>query len=184
MNESVEPPATGLENKKSWRPLVLVISLATGALTFVGSVLFLFIGAGMYGSPLAGDVWFNTTLFLIVLFGPMAVLPCALVEKWWPTWGGVALCNLSIPVVFLLILNNMREWGFATYDAATGTLCLAIPMFILGTLLWHSQTTHEKWAKIVWRTQLMMLAGFLLSFAGAIAVDELQLFQHPQPAEP
>ena len=66
-----------------------------GIITFVGGVLWIFVGAGIYGSPLSGlfsssdnpDANWGTWILCVVVAGPLAVLPCALLERQRRHWG-------------------------------------------------------------------------------------------------
>ena len=160
------------------RKPILVWALITGTLAVLGASLFAVAGAGIYGSPFAGDSYFNATLLLVLLCGPAAVLPCTLFDMWKPGYGGIVLCGLSVIEVLVITLNNIREWGFAVYDAALGSLCLAVPMFALGTLIFFSGKPHVPWLKWAWWIEVLLAAsvtGYFLWHVGADGVDALFL---------
>ena len=51
------------------RRTILILALVVGILAICGSALFAIAGAGMYGSPFAGDTYFNVTLLIVLLIG-------------------------------------------------------------------------------------------------------------------
>ncbi len=158
------------------RKQIFVVSLITGVLALLGTGLFVVAGAGIYGSPFAGDSYFNTTLLLVLLCGPFAVLPCTLFDGQKPGYGGIVLCGLAVVEVAMITLNNVREWGFAVHDAALGSLCLGFPMFVIGTLLITSSKPHASWLNWVWWIELLLAAlaaGYFLWQVGADGIGIL-----------
>ena len=153
------------------RKLIFVFSAIVSTLALLGAILFSVAGAGIFGSPFAGDSYFNATLLLVLLFGPVAALPCTVFDWWKPGVGGVLLCVLALFEVFLIVLNNIREWGFAVHDAALGSLCLALPMFILGTMLFFSSSLHVAWVDWVWRIMLLLVATVTMFFMWRVGAD-------------
>ncbi len=158
------------------RKRILVASLIAGILALLGAALFAVAGAGIYGSPFAGDSYFNATLLLVLLWGPFAILPCTLLDWRKPGYGGIVLCGCAVIEVGVITLNNLREWGFAVHDAALGSMCLGFPMFVMGTFLFASSRSHASWLRWVWRIECLLAAlatGFFLWQVGADGIDFL-----------
>ncbi len=160
------------------RKAILTFSVIIGTLALLAAGLFAVAGAGIYGSPFAGDTYFNATILLVLLFGPVAVLPCTLFDWWKPGYGGIVLCGLAILEVVVIALNNLREWGFAVHDAALGSLCLAFPMFVIGTLLFFSGKTHVSWLNWVWRFQVFFAATVAAYFVWQVGADGVGALIH------
>lgn len=133
--------AVGVESKldtSRYRRAILVASFGLGIISMLGAVLFLVAGAGMYGSPFMGDVRSNVSLFAVVFFGPLAILPCSVIETRAPTFGAALLCASTLGCTLAAILYSNGESGFLVYNVATVMLSLSFPIFLLGSLLWHS----------------------------------------------
>jgi len=153
------------------RKPIVVISLITGTLAILGSGFFAAVGAGVYGSPFAGDGYFNTTLLFVLLCGPVAVLPCTLVDCWKPGYGGIVLCGLAEIEVLMISLNNIRAWGFAIHDAALGSLCLALPMFAIGSMLFVSGKPQVERLSWLWWMALLLAASVITFFLWHVGAD-------------
>ena len=65
--------------------------------------------------------------------------------------------------VAVIALHNMMEWGFAIHDAAHGSLCLALPMFAIGTLLFFSGMRRGSRVDWLWWI-LLVLAGMVMGY--------------------
>ncbi|HTN74372.1 MAG TPA: hypothetical protein VL096_03965 [Pirellulaceae bacterium] len=137
---------------------VLILAIIVGVLAMIGVVLYSFAGPGMFDWPFQGkESYYYTTLFFVLVCGPCSILPLTLLEIWKPCWGAIGLCSLAIVEVGLIGLNNLRQWGFAEHDAALGSLCLAAPMFLLGSLLLATDAKpHKRFANAWW--WLMLIA--------------------------
>ncbi|MBM4074008.1 MAG: hypothetical protein FJ271_34620, partial [Planctomycetes bacterium] len=88
----------------AYRWLVRIV-IVLGAITFVLSGLWLVGGAGMFGSPVAGAFKMNRLgfpnywqfwIFWVVIAGPIALLPCALLERFFPRIGASAMIVAAI----------------------------------------------------------------------------------------
>lgn len=155
------------------RQSILVVSILCGILAALAAGLFAVVGAGMYGSPFQGDTYFNSTLFWVLILGPLAVLPCAIVDYFKSGCGGLLLCGFAIVDVIVIVLNNIRQWGFAIHDAGLGTLCLAFPMFVIGTLLFFSSGRRDGRLKWIWRIELALATGPAVYFSWHVGRDGL-----------
>lgn len=153
------------------RRVVTICSLFLGTTGFVIGGLFAVAGAGMYGSPFQGGSYFNNTLMLILVFGPFAILPCAIFDIWKPGLGGLALCASSIIDVVVIILNNWTEYGFSVYNSAGASTFVALPIFVVGSLLYYSSQSTRAWNIWIWRGLLALLVIAFLFFAWKIAPD-------------
>lgn len=67
------------------RKPILVVSLISGALALLGAGLFTVAGAMIYGS-FARVIYSDATLLLVLLCGPVSVLPCTLLNCWKLRW--------------------------------------------------------------------------------------------------
>ena len=150
---------------------ILIASLVTGTLALLGASLFAVAGAGIYGSPFAGNFDENVTLLLVLLCGPVAILPCTLLDWWKAAYGGIVLCVLAIIEVGVISLYNDREWGFAMHDAALGSLVLALPMFAIGTLLFFSGQPRAAWLNWLWWIALIVVAIVMCYFLWWVGAD-------------
>lgn len=160
------------------RKVILTFSVIIGTIVLLGAGLFAVAGAGIYGSPFAGDTYFNATLLLVLLLGPVAVLPCTLFDWWKPGYGGIILCTLAIFEVVVVVLNNLRERGFAVHDAALGSLCLAFPIFVIGTLLFFSGKTHVSCLEWAWRFEVLLAATVGAYFVWHVGADGVGALLH------
>ncbi len=153
------------EIESKFRTYSLRVMLCIGGLTLIGSLLFAWIGAGMYGSPFSGESSSVESLLLlaILVLGPAAILPCTLIEKFFPERGGIALCLCSILILPVLFAYNVREWGIAYYDIATGVVYLAVPNSLLG--FWLLSTNADLSRASVAVRRLCLITGILLVFA-------------------
>lgn len=141
------------------RTRVLWVSTIAGVLAAIAASLFAVAGAGIYGTPFAGNRYFNAALFLVLLFGPFAILPCTLLAIWKARWGGIILCTSAIAETVSILLLNQREWGFAIHDAAIAFCVIALPVFVLGSLLFRSDDSADsKWKMHLWRLELAVMA--------------------------
>lgn len=162
--------SVGVESKsdaRRYRQAILVTSFGLGIISMLGAVLFLVTGAGTYGSPLAGDIRFNLSLLAVVLFGPLAILLCSVVETRAPTLGAAILCASTLGGTLAAIVNNYGESGFLVYNVATVMLSISLPIFLLGSLLWHSgklATSKPASVRLWWGLFAVLIAmfGFLL----------------------
>lgn len=151
------------------RQILLAVSTLIGVFALLGAGWFTVAGAGMFGSPFAGDTYFNATLMLVLICGPLTILPCTLLEMLKPRWGGMLLCSLSLAEAGVLVLNNCYQWGFAIHNAALGSLCLAAPMFLLGFLFLGSTPSKDRWSPMIWwgeTTVAAVVAAFFLVMVG------------------
>ena len=160
------------------RRTILILAFVVGILTICGSALFAIAGAGIYGSPFAGDTYFDITLLMVLLFGPVAILPCTILDYWKQGCGGAILCGLSIIEAVLIILNNIRQWGFAIHDAALGSFLLALPMFAIGTLLIFSSSSHRRGLNWIWRVEVLFAVVVGAYFSWHVGADGASALFH------
>jgi drug/metabolite transporter (DMT)-like permease len=153
------------------RHLIVILATVIGVLGILGSALFTVAGAGMYGSPFAGDTYFNLTLLLVLLCGPVAILPCTILDRHKPGLGGLALCGFAIVAVVPITLNNIRQWGFAIQDAGVASFCLAFPMFTIGSMLLFSSPPQRSELKWIWRVELLILSAIAVCYSWLLRDD-------------
>lgn len=144
MSESSETTATN-EYPKSYRRLVWIY-FGLGVVTFLGGILWLIGGAGIFGSPVSGafgvdaltgyaNYWAFWMLWAVVA-GPIAFLPCMILEWRRPRWGALALIVAACFVAECGIRASRMYWGFADEDALIVIGCIAVPMYLMaGSLL-------------------------------------------------
>ena len=166
----------------TFRRRVLVSSTVFGTLGLATTAFVMIFVVGRFGSPMRllyspfeGD-WDGSRSLLMLLCGPVAVLPCVLFDMWKPSLGGITLCSLSLAEVGFIVLYNQRQWGFAVHDAALWSLCLAFPTFVIGTLLFFSGKPHVSWLNWVWWIALLLAVsatGYFLWHVGADGVNAL-----------
>jgi hypothetical protein len=155
------------------RQWILVASGVCGILALVGAGLFVVAGAGWAGSPFQGGTYFNVTLFLVIILGPVAVLPCTILDYFKSGLGGLLLCGFAIADVIAIVLNNTRDWGFAIHDAGLGALCLAFPAFVIGTLLFFFSGRCDGRLKSIWQIELALAAVPAVYFSWHVGPDGL-----------
>ena len=138
---------------------------------FLGGGLWLIGGAGMYGSPVSGAYTVNTLtglpkywefwIFWVVAVGPMGLLPCTLLENFFPRVGAIAMMAAAIFVAEAGILSGRGSdyWGYRCDDALIVMGCIAAPIMALGLVLLAVQTPRFPWRKAI--IALLMLAVFL-----------------------
>jgi hypothetical protein len=136
MKSEAKPPA-------AYRWLVR-IAIALGAITFAGGILWLWGGALMYGSPitgafsgrLIGNYW-EFWILWVVIAGPIALLPYALLERYFPRLGAIAMIVAAIFVAEAGIRSGRNYWGYAGGDALVVIVLITTPILLLGlSLLW------------------------------------------------
>lgn len=173
MNHQIETPLRSTFRRR----ICLVLSLIVGALALAGTIWFAIAGAGFYGSPLtAGEPYSNWMLVLVLLCGPALILPCVLLELWRPNWGGFVLTILALCELGMIILYNVRQWGFAIHDAGLGAACLALPMFILGSLLLFTSPIRHRMLITVWFCEFIAgatIGAYLTWQVGRDGLDSL-----------
>ena len=160
------------------RRTILILAFVVGILAICGSALFAIAGAGIYGSPFAGDNYFNVTLLIVLLIGPVAILPCTILDYLKPGCGGSILCGLSIIEVVSIVLNNIRQWGFAIHDAALASFSLALPMFAIGTMLIFSSSSHRKELNWIWRVEVLFAVVVAAYFSWHVGADGVSALFH------
>ncbi len=153
------------------RKPVLIFSVFFGSLALAGAVFFAVAGAGIYGSPFAGDAYFNFTLLLVLLCGPVMILPCTILDSFRPGVGGFTLCGMAVVEIVVIALNNIQQWGFAVHAAALGSLCLALPMFVIGTALFLSVNQQVSRLNWLWRLELLLVAAAAGVFSWQVGAD-------------
>ena len=154
-----------------WRHRLLVASTLFGVLAALGAGVFAMFGAGIYGSSFGGGVHHNLTLLLVLLCGPLAVLPCVLMDRRIPGWGGIALCSMSLVEVGIVASYSVRSWGFAIHDAALGSLVLAAPMFLVGSLFLSSSPCKYKTMERVWWGHMAIATAICAYFVWMVGRD-------------
>ncbi len=129
----------------------------------------------MYGSPFAAEeLFFNATLFFVLLLGPVAILPCTIVDYFRAGVGGLLMCTLAILDVIAIVLNNCAQWGFAIHNAGLVTFCLALPMFAMGSLLFVSSGWSGAAWRRIWQGECFLATAMALFFSWYVGRDGLQ----------
>ena len=121
------------------------IAIVVGTITFLGGGLWLFAGGGIAGSPVDGafkiegrTLWGNYWQFWIlwvVIAGPMGLLPCALLERFFPRVGAIMMILAAIFVAEAGIRSGRNYWGYSGADALIVIGCIAAPIFLLAVRL-------------------------------------------------
>lgn len=122
------------------------IAMVLGIVGFLGGGLWLVAGGGIFGSPVEGafavdkstgvpNHYWQYWIIWVVLAGPMALLPYALLEKFFPRVGAVAMIIAAIAVAEFGIRSGRNYWGYAGGDALIVIGCLAAPMLLQGVAL-------------------------------------------------
>lgn len=109
-----------------------------GVITFIGGLLWMFAGAGIYGSPLGGlsAPWdrpgakWAFWILLVVICGPLALLPCALLERGWPRAGAIAMAAGAILAAEAGIRASDAAAGFSD-DALIVIGSISVPLLVL-----------------------------------------------------
>jgi hypothetical protein len=128
----------------AYRRLVRIV-IIVGTITFLGGGLWLVAGGGIAGSPVdgafrvenrttGGNYWEFWILWVVVA-GPIALLPCALLERFCPRAGAAAMVVAAIFVAEAGIRSGRNDWGYAGTDALIVIWCIATPMFLLAVSL-------------------------------------------------
>ena len=155
---------------KSWRRFILAFSFFVGVLAFAGAVLWAIAGAGLYGSPVAGINNTDKMLLLLVLMcGPMAVLPSTIVEHRFSNWGGSSLATLSFVPILCVCLSAVQSLdtpaGSLSYATATVWLCVGAPNFALGSSLLLSNAEKSGVLLVVWLIELPLAVILTVYYA-------------------
>jgi len=147
---------------------------------FLGGGLWLIAGAGMYGSPVSGAHKVNALtglpnywefwIFWVVAVGPMGLLPCTLLENFFPRVGAIAMMAAAIFVAEAGILSGRGSdgWGYRCDDALIVMGCIAAPIMVLGVALLALRTPRFRWRSA--KTTLLVLAVFL---CGHLVVEKI-----------
>jgi hypothetical protein len=150
----------------AYRWLVRIV-IVLGAITFVLSGLWLWAGAGIFGSPLEGafknneltgfpNYWEFWT-FWVVMAGPIALLPCALLERFFPRIGASAMIVAAIVVAETGIRSGGDPSGYAGIDALIVIGCITTPILLLGLALLALRARRIRWQAVVGAIFLMIL---------------------------
>lgn len=159
---------------KSYRRLVWIY-LGLGVVCFIGGVLWLIGGAGIFGSPVSGafsvdeltgyaNYWAFWMMWVVVA-GPIALLPCMILEWWRPRVGAVALMGAALFVSEAGIRASRMYWGFSDEDALIVIGCIATPMYLIAASLLIGSFSKTG-------TRRVVVAGLVILtilFGGAIA---------------
>jgi len=86
------------------RNVILGIAISLGVLQFLGSILWMHGGAGIYGSPLTGDPSWSRLVNGFLLAGPMSLLPASISAIGRPRLAGVWLVITAIVAAWLAVL--------------------------------------------------------------------------------
>ena|SRR6478752_10343878 len=107
-----------------------IACLVFGVAVSLGAALWCVGGAGMFGSPLAGEsdrelahVW----AFLVI--GPFSALPAAIVSLWKPRWGAIWLIAGGI------VSGALAIPYFSTDAGVVPLVLVPLPMLLLGMWL-------------------------------------------------
>jgi hypothetical protein len=121
------------------------ILICIGIVTCSGGVLWLFGGAGIYGSPVAGSFHVDALtgypnywafwMMWVVIAGPISLLPCAYLEWRFPRVGAVAMIISAIFVAESGIRASRMYWGFSDDDALIVIFCISTPLLLFAASL-------------------------------------------------
>jgi hypothetical protein len=159
MNADSIPPT-------AYRWLVRFV-IVLGTITFLGGVLWLVAGAGIFGSPVDGAFkieattgfpnYFQFWILWVVIAGPIALLPCALLERFFPRVGAAAMIVAAIIVAEAGIRSGRNYWGYAGVDALIVVGCIAAPILLLAVSLLALGTRRIRWQAVSIAIFLMIL---------------------------
>ncbi len=155
------------------RPWILAASSLFGILATAVTGWLCIFGAGWAGSPFQGDHYFNLTLFLVLVLGPLVILPCTILDCVKPAYGGLLLCGFALADVIAIVLNSQCEWGFAIHYAGLFALCVPFPAFVIGTLLFFSSGRCDAVRKTIWRVELVLALAPAIYFSWYVGLDGL-----------
>ena len=113
--------------------------------TSMGGALWLIGGAGIHGSPVGGAFYIDPLtgyqnywpfwMMVVVTAGPIALLPCILLERLRPHSGAVAMIITGFLVAEAGIRASRMYWGFADADAQLIIACISAPTLLSGLAL-------------------------------------------------
>ncbi|KLU05749.1 hypothetical protein RISK_002381 [Rhodopirellula islandica] len=102
-------------------------------------------GAGIYGSPISANAFqadhngytdhWSFWMIVVVMAGPNALFPAALLERFRPGDGAIALLVASIVVAEAGIQSSKAFWGFADDNAQIVIGCIALPILLFAATL-------------------------------------------------
>jgi hypothetical protein len=146
---------------------LLRIIIVLGTITFLGGGLWLAAGAGIYGSPVAGAFGIERTtgfpnywefwILWVVIAGPIALLPCALLERFFPRIGAAAMIVAAIFVAEAGIRSGRNYWGYAGIDALIVIGCITTPILLMAVSLLALGASRIRWQAVVGAILLMIL---------------------------
>jgi hypothetical protein len=129
--------AVGARGRDAYNRLLDIVT-CLGVITFIGGVLWMFAGAGIYGSPLAGlfTRWepLRFWTFLPVVVGSLTLLPCALLERRWPHAGAIALAATAVLTAEAGIRASYAWDGFSD-DGLILIGCISVPQLVIAGAL-------------------------------------------------
>ncbi len=142
----------------AYRRLVRFV-IFLGTITFVSGCFWLWLGAGIYGSPVAGAFevdkltgysnYYQFWILWVAVAGPIALLPCALLERFLPPVGALAMIIASLFVAEAGIRASRMYWGFSTADAQIVIGCISIPMMLLAASLLMLRARRIRWQTVI-----------------------------------
>jgi len=172
----------------AYRWLVRIV-IVLGAITFVLSGLWLVGGAGMFGSPVGGAFEMNSLgfpnywefwIFWVVIAGPIALLPCALLERFFPRIGASAMIVAAIFVAEAGIRSGRNYWGYAGIDALIVIGCITAPLLLLAVSLLALGARRIRWQAVIAALFVMILLAVGL---GVRYMEEREYWNDNCPAK-
>ncbi len=119
-----------------------------GAVQAMGAAFWCLVGAGIYGSPLAGLRGLELAQVLgVLLIGPLSALPAAIVVLWRPRWGAAWLIASGLSYGALACAHILPPYGALALGTGAHILPLVLvsfPMLVVGLwLIWQSTKTSR-----------------------------------------
>lgn len=148
---------TEIPHSMAYRRLVQ-ISIIFGTITLIGGGLWVYGGAGLYGSPVTGSLqvdpltgftnYWNYWILWVVIAGPVALLPCALLERFFPRVGSVAMVVAALFVAEAGIRSGRSFWGYAGTDVLIVLGFITTPMLLLAVSLIALGSSQIRWKAV------------------------------------
>lgn len=125
------------------------------------------------GATLLAGLGLDLAIAKFLLAASVAVFACVEVDRWKPGWGGISLCGLAFILDFTACYISIHKtFGFDVYVGGLISLCLGVPLFAIGTLLFFSAQRPRSWLDQVWWYLFVMAIGvgglFIFFTSGSI----------------
>ena len=110
--------------------------------------------------------YFEFWILWTVVAGPIALLPCALLERFFPRVGAVAMIIGAIFVTEAGIRSGCNDWGYSGVDALIVIGCITTPMLLLAVSLLVLGAPRIRWkvVTVAFFAMILLVGGICVRY--------------------